>query len=159
MLGRFRAGRNLGSKYRGRNSTLPYEEKIRGYADLLSTVRHLKINKRPLIRYVERFRGGWNLGYTSNRRWDCSPGGCTSDGSKIQGSRQSRGSTKAASNLGEAVVRAEQGRRKRPSGCRSRIGVRRAKGSGEQRDPESEGSQRYSKLVNTPNIIEYVIKH
>lgn len=38
-------------------------------------------------------------------------------------------------NFGEAEFRAEQDRRKDPSGCGSRIGVRREKGAKKAREP------------------------
>ena len=57
---------------------------------------------------------------------------------KHQGSRQSRGSTKAISGK----RRSEQSRVEGPSGCRSRIGARRAKGSGEKGIRRARGVRR-----------------
>lgn len=45
----------------GQHSALYYVGKD-GYADLFPNRRHLEINKRPLMRCIERFRHGQNIG-------------------------------------------------------------------------------------------------
>ena len=57
---------------------------------------------------------------------------------KHQGSRQSRGSTRAVSGK----RRPEQSKVEGPSGCRSRIGVGRAKGSEEKGIRRARGARR-----------------